>query len=73
MTTYLARRRQTVALRLQFALVCHTAAKNPGYLTIDGESVTQALGEAALNSGQAFLIGGLLVGLVTPANDLNIK
>lgn len=69
MKTYLARRRQAIALHVQLAFACHTAAKAPGYLTIDGESVTHRSGIAALNSGQAFLIGGLLVGLVSPTDD----
>jgi hypothetical protein len=69
MTTYLARRRQAIALRLQLKLTCYTAAKTAGYLTIDGEPVPYELGLAALNSGQAFLMGDLLVGLILSADD----
>jgi len=70
MITYLARRRQTIALHLQLAFACHAATKAPGYLTTDGETVSYELGTAALHSGQAFLINGLLVGLVSPAEDV---
>jgi len=69
MRTYLAKRRQEIALRLQLEFARQAAGKAPGYLTIDGESVPYDLGLAALNSGSAFLIGGLLVGLVTPSDD----
>lgn len=46
------------------------AASTLGFQMIDGEWVSHAAGQAALHSGSAVLIGGLLVGVVAPENGM---
>ena len=41
-----------------------------GFQMIDGEWVSYAAGQAALQSGTAVLVGGLLVGVVPPENTI---
>lgn len=40
----------------------------PDFTTIDGRTIPHAEGEAALNKGQAVLIGGLFVGAFPAAS-----
>jgi hypothetical protein len=49
---------------LAFFLAHNPQAQNqlPDFATIDGHSVSHAEGEAALQSGHAMLVGGLLIG-----------
>ena len=49
---------------LAFFLAHNPQAQNnlPDFATIDGHSVSRTEGEAALQSGHALLVGGLLIG-----------
>ena len=62
-------RRQEYALHyllLEMA-ACQAALQSSRHFqTLDGELVTHAAGQRALRSGTALLIGGLLVGIVSP-------
>jgi len=67
MASLLLKRRQGHALRyllLEMAAHHQAAPTMSGFQTIDGELVPFAVGELALRSGAAVLIGGLLVGTV---------
>ena len=67
MASLLLKRRQGHALRyllLEMATRQHVASPMSGFQTIDGEIVPFVAGELALRSGNAVLIGGLLVGTV---------
>jgi len=41
----------------------------PSFTTIDGQSISHAEGTAALRTGQAMLVGGLLVGTFASLQD----
>jgi hypothetical protein len=41
----------------------------PDFTTIDGRTIPHAEGEAALNKGQAVLIGGLFVGALPSTSN----
>ncbi|SHI65451.1 hypothetical protein SAMN02745146_1299 [Hymenobacter daecheongensis DSM 21074] len=67
------KRRQGYALQylvLEMAAYQAVAASTLGFQMIDGEWVSHAAGQAALHSGSAVLIGGLLVGVVAPENGM---
>ena len=50
---------------ITFKKSASTNESNLGYQTIDGQFVSLEEGEAALHSGKAVLVGGLLVGFFT--------
>jgi hypothetical protein len=69
MRTFLIKRRQGYTLQcflLELAARHTVAVVSQGFHMIDGEWVSYAAGQAALHSGTAVLVGGLLVGIVPP-------
>jgi len=73
MNHLLLKRRQGAALRYLLLEMAarRTATMMPAdYQTIYGEMVAYSIGEAALRSGSAVLVGGLLVGVLPLASEL---
>ena len=65
--TRLLKGRQALTLRCLLLEMAarHTAARLPAdFQTICGEMIPYSIGEAALRSGAAVLVGGLLVGVL---------
>ena len=73
MARLLLKRRPGIALRYLLLEMAarHAATMVPAdYQTICGEMVAYSIGEAALRSGSAVLVGGLLVGVLPLPSEL---